>query len=39
MMIKTPAMPYINSAFKVNLITYKAIGKEMSRALEILECD
>lgn len=32
-------MPYINSAYKVNLITYKAIGKEMQRALEIFETD
>lgn len=37
MNIITPASPYINSAYKVNLITLKTLTKELIRGLEILE--
>lgn len=36
MKIITPAIPCINSAAKVNFLTFKAIGKEISRGLDIL---
>lgn len=36
MKIITPAIPCINSAAKVNFLTFKAIEREMKRALERL---
>jgi poly(A) polymerase Pap1 len=39
MRIFTPAFPNINSSFKVNLLTFKTIGKELFRGVDILESE